>query len=585
MAEQGRLTSERAMKLTDYEKEMFDGVHGRAKARAMDLLVRYGEALGAERLIETNNVAGAFNASTPSVRELVKKGFDAVYSEFNLDSAEVVEVPKMVAHTCQLITGIDNANWRVQGIPDDLAEQQKRGEEFFGSRGINMFATCTPYQVGNVPVKGEHCAWMESSAVVYCNSVLGARTNTEGKESTGAAALTGRIPYWGYHIKENRRGSHLVEVDIDVDDIMDWGLLGYYLGEIVDDEIPVLTGRYQAAEPDQAQAFWRGGCLLGRRRDVPHPGHHAGGPLGRGGVRRQSCSRHRALRREGAADRLREPQLRDRAQHRFRHARLPAQLDRSGLADRLAARRPQDQRQHGALGAHAARAARGRRPQRLHEDDHGRRRPRHERHVPGDLAPHAEGDQGGGDGFGQAGALSAGDHRRVGLVRLGEGLRRRRRHRPLGRRPAMSDVAAPEKGETKIVLRGRKVVGGCAEGEAIVTRDTISGWGGINERDGTVIERRHELRGQSFKDKVLVFPGAKGSSGWSAYFHMARLNGASPRAMIFNKMTTKVALGAVVTHAPAMTELEQDPLQVIETGDWVKVDADNGIVEITKRRR
>jgi len=140
-------------------------------------------------------------------------------------------------------------------------------------------------------------------------------------------------------------------------------------------------------------------------------------------------------------------------------------------------------------------------------------------------------------------------------------------------------------GATKIVLRGRKVVGGCAEGEAIVTQDTISGWGGINERDGTIIERRHELRGRSFKDKVLVFPGAKGSSGWSAYFHMARLNGVAPRAMIFNKMTTKIALGAVVTRAPAMTDLDQDPLLVIETGDWVKVDADNGVVEILKRPR
>jgi predicted aconitase with swiveling domain len=134
------------------------------------------------------------------------------------------------------------------------------------------------------------------------------------------------------------------------------------------------------------------------------------------------------------------------------------------------------------------------------------------------------------------------------------------------------------------VLRGRKVVGGCAEGEAIVTRDTISGWGGINEREGTVIERRRELRGQSFKDKVLVFPGAKGSSGWSAYFHTARLSGAALRAMIFNKMTSKIALGAVVTHAPAMTELDQDPLTIIETGDWVKVDADRGIVEISCSR-
>jgi predicted aconitase len=179
------------------------------------------------------------------VRELVKKGFDAVYSELNLDSPEVVPIPKMKVNTCQLITGIDNDMWQTQGIPQELADQQKRAEAHFGALGINMFATCTPYQVGNVPVKGEHCAWMESSAVVYCNSVLGARTNTEGKESTGAAALTGRIPYWGYHIKENRRGTHRVEVEIDVDDIMDWGLLGYYLGEIIDDEIPVLTGRYK----------------------------------------------------------------------------------------------------------------------------------------------------------------------------------------------------------------------------------------------------------------------------------------------------------------------------------------------------
>ena len=144
-----------------------------------------------------------------------------------------------------------------------------------------------------------------------------------------------------------------------------------------------------------------------------------------------------------------------------------------------------------------------------------------------------------------------------------------------------ADAAAAS--ATKIVLRGRKVVGGCAEGEAIVTRDTISGWGGINEREGTVIERRHEIRGQSFKDKVLVFPGAKGSSGWSAIFHMTRLMNTAPAAFLFNEMTTKMALGAVVTHAPAMTDFDRDPLACIETGDWVRVDADRGIVEVTKK--
>jgi predicted aconitase with swiveling domain len=148
---------------------------------------------------------------------------------------------------------------------------------------------------------------------------------------------------------------------------------------------------------------------------------------------------------------------------------------------------------------------------------------------------------------------------------------------------ATSNVPGPAPVRT-IVLRGRKVVGGCAEGEALVTRETISGWGGINPVTGTVIETRHELRGQSFKGKVLVFPGAKGSSGWSTRFHVARIAGAAPLALVFNIMTTKVALGAVVMRAPAVTDLDQDPLEVIETGDWVKVDADNGIVEVIKTR-
>jgi predicted aconitase with swiveling domain len=156
-------------------------------------------------------------------------------------------------------------------------------------------------------------------------------------------------------------------------------------------------------------------------------------------------------------------------------------------------------------------------------------------------------------------------------------MRRRRDHRPLEWRPAMMDKAK------KIVLRGRKVVGGVAEGEALVTKDRISGWGGIDPRTGTVIETRHELRGVSFAGKVLVFPGAKGSSGWSSQFHVARLAGKAPVAMVFNEMTTKIALGAVVAHAPSVTDFDQDPLQVIETGDWVRVDGDNGIVEVTKK--
>jgi predicted aconitase with swiveling domain len=131
-----------------------------------------------------------------------------------------------------------------------------------------------------------------------------------------------------------------------------------------------------------------------------------------------------------------------------------------------------------------------------------------------------------------------------------------------------------------LILRGRKVVPGVAEGEALVSHETISGWGGIDPSKGVIIEPRHELHGVSFAGKVLVFPGAKGSSGWSGFFQTTRLNGCAPLAMVFNAMTTKVALGAVVTRVPTITALDQDPTEVIKTGDWVRVDADNGLVEI-----
>ena len=133
-----------------------------------------------------------------------------------------------------------------------------------------------------------------------------------------------------------------------------------------------------------------------------------------------------------------------------------------------------------------------------------------------------------------------------------------------------------------ITLKGRKVVGGKARAEALVSTQTISGWGGINEREGSVIELHHQLNGVSFAGKVLVFPGAKGSSGWSAYWHMCRLNGTAPAAMIFTRMTTKIALGAVVSRVPTVTDLDGDVFDLIDTGDLVEVDADAGLVTITK---
>jgi len=136
---------------------------------------------------------------------------------------------------------------------------------------------------------------------------------------------------------------------------------------------------------------------------------------------------------------------------------------------------------------------------------------------------------------------------------------------------------------SQITLHGRGVVPGVVEGEALVTTQTISGFGGIDSKTGTITEIRHELRGQSFKGKVLVFPGAKGSSGWASHFQTTRLAGNAPLAMIFTILTTKMALGAVVTRVPAVTDLDQDPLKVIKTGDWVRVDGTNGRVDVTPK--
>jgi hypothetical protein len=232
------------VKLTDDEKAMLQGSEGKARQKAMELLVRYGEALGAERLIATNNVCGYMMATSPFARDFAAKygGLDAALSEFNLDSSETIEFPQVKVFSCQLETSLDPQYWELQGATKDLYEAHIANEAFNVGIGVNQLCTCTPYLVGNVPVKGEHCAWMESSAVVYINSVLGARTNVEGGESTTAAMLTGKIPDWGFHLDQNRLGTHLIHVEWEVESVLDWGLLGYYAGQMVGEKIPVFHG-------------------------------------------------------------------------------------------------------------------------------------------------------------------------------------------------------------------------------------------------------------------------------------------------------------------------------------------------------
>lgn len=243
------------VRLTDAELAMADGSKGEAVAAAMDLLVRYGDILGAERFVETNNVCGA-SIYGPRHSKVLGSGDPAtLFSEFSLDSTKVLDVTPAVTHACQLIGPRDHLEWELQGLDAATNDEIVRSEEYLASLGVSILNTCTPYQVGNVPVRGEHCAWMESSAVPYINSVLGARTNTEGRESTAAAMLTGRIPYVGLHLPENRFATHLVTSDIPVDSMFDWSIFGYHLGKLMRDVVPVIDGIRGPIDPVKLKQF------------------------------------------------------------------------------------------------------------------------------------------------------------------------------------------------------------------------------------------------------------------------------------------------------------------------------------------
>ena len=248
------------MILADDEKAMLDGAGGVAKQKAMELLVRYAKALGAERFVDTRNIAGVPGSSTLFLQKYFEEhagdgSFEAVFSLYDLDAGEVMSVPAATGNCCHLQGGMDLEHWADLGMSREAMQHQRADEAELARHGVRIMKTCTPYLAGNLPVKGEHCAWMESSAVVYCNSVIGARTNTEGRESTSAAMLTGKIPDWGFHRDEYRHATHLIEVETPVESVMDWGMLGYFVGDVVEEDIPVLTGSIRQADPLRHKHF------------------------------------------------------------------------------------------------------------------------------------------------------------------------------------------------------------------------------------------------------------------------------------------------------------------------------------------
>ncbi|MDK2881618.1 MAG: hypothetical protein PWQ99_1393 [Clostridia bacterium] len=131
------------------------------------------------------------------------------------------------------------------------------------------------------------------------------------------------------------------------------------------------------------------------------------------------------------------------------------------------------------------------------------------------------------------------------------------------------------------VLKGRKIVEGIAEGEALVTRDPISFMGSINPKTGYVIERGHEIEGQCLKGKILVFPSAKGSTGGSYMLYDLVRNGVGPAGIVNAEADSVVVIGAIVADLPMVDRIN---IAEIETGDRLIIDGEKGIVKVIKEK-
>jgi len=126
-------------------------------------------------------------------------------------------------------------------------------------------------------------------------------------------------------------------------------------------------------------------------------------------------------------------------------------------------------------------------------------------------------------------------------------------------------------------MKGRMISPGKALGEAIVSKEPIGFYGGIDSKTGVVIEKGHELEGKSVKDKILVFPQGKGSTVGSYIIYGLKKNGVAPAAIVNKETETIVATGVILAGIPCVDGIDIDK---IKTGDKLKVDADEATVEV-----
>lgn len=234
------------MRLSDEEKRMLDGACGEPQRIALGVLAKLGEAYGAEDMVQ---IASAHIVG--SSYQIAGEAGIEIYGQL------VAQGAKVKVRTTSDPGSIDFARWREFKTPPDYAQRQIRIGELLAQMGVIPTWTCTPYTTFNVPKFGEHLGWSESSAVVFANSVIGARTNRLAAYVDVCAALVGRVPRFGLHLPERRRGEVLFELAPDLGLHFEdhfFPVLGYFIGQQTGDRIPVIQGVPRATF-DQLKAF------------------------------------------------------------------------------------------------------------------------------------------------------------------------------------------------------------------------------------------------------------------------------------------------------------------------------------------